>query len=122
MLSNVQSFKVLTKYCISIINVPSGFNSLSIVLTISSILSECAKTLEAKIKSAFSLIFFKTEPLKKLLIVLILFLFAALERFFAGSIPITFLYPLSIKGFNAIPSLDPISIISASFFNLSFLI
>jgi hypothetical protein len=44
------------------------------------------------------------------------------ERFFAGSIPITFLYPLSIKGFNAMPSLDPISTISASFFNLSFLI
>ena len=122
MLSNVQSFKVLTKYCISIINVPSGFNSLSIVLTISSILSEWAKTLEAKIKSAFFFIFFKTDILKKLLMVLILFLFAMLERFFAGSIPITFLYPLLIKGFNAMPSLDPISIINAFFFNLSFLI
>ena len=74
-------------------------------------LSECANTFEAKIKSAFFFIFliffFSKNPLK----VLILFLFAILARFFAGSMPRTFLNPSSKNGLKATPSLLPISII-----------
>ena len=74
-------------------------------------LSEWANTFEAKIKSAFFLIFliffFSKKPLK----VFTLFLFASFAKFFAGSIPRTFLNPKSKNGFNATPSLLPISII-----------
>jgi len=59
-------------------------NKLNIHSAISFNLSECAKTFEAKIKSAFFLIFliffFSKNPLK----VLILFLFASLAKFLAG--------------------------------------
>ena len=55
--------------------------------------------------------FFKFFLSKKLLKVLILFLLACLAKFLAGSIPKIFLNPKSKKGFNATPSLLPISII-----------
>ena len=74
-------------------------------------LSECAKTFEANIKSAFFLIFFRFFFSKKPLNVFILFLLASFARFFAGSIPKTFLNPKSKNGFKATPSLLPISII-----------
>ena len=82
-------------------------------------LSECAKTFEARIKSAFFFIFFKFALFKKPLKVLILFLFANLAKFFAGSTPRTFLNPISTKGLKATPSLLPISIIN-DFFLFSF--
>jgi len=59
---------------------------------------------------------------KKLFIVLILFLFANFARLVAGSMPTTFLNPRFKKGFNAIPSLLPISIILDFFFKFNFLI
>ena len=61
--------------------------------------------------SAPFLIFFKFLVVKKPLKVLILFLFANLAKFFAGSIPKIFLKPKLWNGFNAIPSLLPTSII-----------
>ena len=90
---------------------PFLLNSLNMQSAISFNLSECAKTLEAKIKSAFFLIFFRFFFSKKPLKVFILFLFASFAKFFAGSIPSTFLKPKAKKGFNATPSLLPISII-----------
>ena len=74
-------------------------------------LSECAKTLEANIKSAFFLIFLRFFFSKKPLNVFTLFLLASFDKFFAGSIPKTFLNPKSKKGFKATPSLLPMSII-----------
>ena len=56
--------------------------------------------------------FFSRKPLN----VLILFLLANFAKFFAGSIPKMFLKPNSKNGFNAIPSLLPISIIYDLFF------
>ena len=73
-------------------------------------LSEWANTFEAKIKSAFPLMFFKFLLSRKPLKVLILFLLASFAKFFAGSTPNIFLNPLSLKGFKATPSLLPISI------------
>ena len=72
-------------------------------------LSEWAKTFEANIKSAFFFIFLKLFFSKKPLNVLILFLFANLAKFLAGSFPNIFLNPKLINGFNATPSLLPIS-------------
>ena len=82
-------------------------------------LSECANTLDAKIRSALPLIFFKFLLSRNPLKVLILFLFASFAKFLAGSIPKIFLKPSSLKGFNATPSLLPISI-TYDFFGLNF--
>ena len=85
-------------------------------------LSEWAKTFDAKIKSAFFLIFLIFFLSKKPLKVLILFLFANFAKFLAGSIPKIFLKPKSLNGFNATPSLLPMSIMNDLFlFNFSFL-
>ena len=86
-------------------------NNLNIHSAISFRLSECAKTLDAKIKLAPFLIFFSIFLFKKPLKVLILFLFALFAKFFAGSIPKIFLKFRSLKGFSATPSLLPTSII-----------
>ena len=72
-------------------------------------LSECANTLDARIKSALPLILFKFFFSRKPLNVLILFLFASFYKFFEGSIPKILLKPRSLKGFKATPSLLPIS-------------
>ena len=90
--------------------VPVLFKSFIIQVVISLRLSECAKTLDARIKSAFFFIFLIFFSVKKALRVLILFLFANFAKFLAGSIPKTFLKFWSIKGFKATPSLLPISI------------
>jgi hypothetical protein len=66
---------------------------------ISSMLSECAKTFEAKIKSTFLGNLCKIFLSKKELIVGIFFLFARSAKFFAGSIPRTFLKPIFKKLF-----------------------
>ena len=50
-------------------------------------LSECANTLEAKIKSAFFFNFLRFVLFRYPLKVLILFLFASFDKFNAGSIP-----------------------------------
>ena len=73
-------------------------------------LSECAKTFEAKIKSALPLILIKFLLSRNPLKVLILFLFASFAKFLAGSTPSNFLNPASLKGFSATPSLLPMSI------------
>ena len=120
MLSKVKSFKVFIKYCTSIIIDPFLLTKLNIHSAISLSLSEWAKTFEANIKSAFFLIFLRFFFSKKPLKVFILFLFASLARFLAGSIPRTFLNPRSMKGLRAIPSLLPMSMIYEFFlFNLS---
>ena len=111
MLSKVRSFSVFNKYWTSIIIVPFLLNNFNMQPVISFSLSECANTLEAKIKSAFFLIFFKFLFSKKPLKVLILFLFASFARFFAGSTPNILLKPKSLKGLSATPSLLPMSII-----------
>tara|TARA_B110000196_G_C20614342_1_gene416658 strand:+ start:249 stop:497 length:249 start_codon:yes stop_codon:yes gene_type:complete len=73
-------------------------------------LSECAKTFEAKIKSAFFFIFFKLFFSKKPLNVFILFLFANFAKFLAGSTPSIFLNPKLLNGLSATQSLLPMSI------------
>ena len=78
-------------------------------------MSEWAKTFDAKIKSAFFLIFLMFFFSKNPLNVLILFLLASFAKFFAGSIPRIFLNPKSKKGFSATPSLLPTSIINEFF-------
>ena len=92
------------------IKVPFLFKSLNMHSAISFNLSEWAKTFDAKIRSAFFLIllkfFFSKNPLNGL----ILFLLAIFAKFLAGSIPNIFLNPKFLKGFNATPSLLPISI------------
>ena len=90
--------------------VPLLFNNLSMHSAIDFKSSECAKTFDAKIKSAFFLIFFKFFIFKNPLYVLIFALLANLARFFAGSIPKIFLKFKSLNGFKATPSLLPISI------------
>jgi len=72
-------------------------------------LSECAKTFDAKIIFAFFFIFFRFFFSRKPLKVLILFLFANLAKFLAGSTPKIFLKPRSLKGFRATPSSLPMS-------------
>ena len=91
--------------------VPFLLNKENMHFAISLSLSECANTFDANIKSAFFFIFLVTFFSKNPLKVLILFLFAILAKFLAGSIPRTFLNPRSKNGFNATPSLLPISII-----------
>ena len=75
----------------STIIIPLFDNNLSIHSAISFSLSECAKTFDANIKSAFFLIFLKFFLSRKVFIVLILFLLAILAKFLAGSIPTIFL-------------------------------
>ncbi len=101
--------------------IPFLFSSLNIHSAISLSLSECANTFEAKIKSAFFLIFFKFFFSKNPLKVFILFLLANFAKFLAGSTPNTFLKPNSKNAFKAIPSLLPTSIIY-DFFYLSLIV
>ena len=111
MLSKVRSFKVFIKYWTSMIIVPFLLKSLIMQVTISFRLSECANTFDAKIKSAFFFNFLIFFWVKKPLKVFILFLFASLAKFFAGSIPKIFLNFLSKNGFKATPSVLPTSMI-----------
>ena len=110
MLSKVKSFNVFIKYCTSITIVPFLFNNLNMHSAISFKSSEWAKTFDAKIKSAFFLIFLMFFLFKKPLKVLILFLLANFAKFLAGSMPKIFLKPWSKKGLSATPSLLPMSI------------
>ena len=64
--------------------------------------------MEAKIISAPLFIFFKFLIVKKPLKVLILFLLANLAKFFAGSIPKTFLKPKFRNGVRAQKPLNPV--------------
>ena len=82
-------------------------------------LSACAKTFDAKIKSAFFDIFVEDFNVKKSFKVFMPFFLLSLARFEAGSIPNKFLKPLFLNGINPTPSLLPISIINDVFF-LSF--
>ena len=97
MLSNVRSFKVFSKYCTSKIIVPFLCSRSIIHSAISFKLSERANTFDARIKSAFFLIFFKFFFSKKPLNVLILLLFASFAKFLAGSTPRTFLNHKYVK-------------------------
>ena len=73
--------------------VPLLLNKFNMHSAISLSLSEWAKTFEAKIRSAFFLIFLIFFFSKKPLNVLTLFLLASFAKFLAGSIPKIFLNP-----------------------------